>query len=294
MAAITQTGPSFGVNLLLLGDGVTTAILRQFSRMRAMGFDGVEVPVFAPETVDTKTVRAGAERHGLRLTVSGALPPGTRFYGRDRAAHRRAAAYIRACIRVAHELGAHVICGPLYKAVGDIDESVPLEQQRRATAAAFAPLARAAQDAGVVFAFEPINRFETNFMNTVDQGIAFCRAIGSPAAGLLLDTFHMHIEEKDSAAAIGRAAAAGVLAHFHASENDRGVAGSGQVHWSAVAAAVRRARYRGWVVLESFAQTNQAIRTAVSCWRPFYPSATTFLREGLRFARRTFARRARH
>jgi D-psicose/D-tagatose/L-ribulose 3-epimerase len=294
MSTIAQSGPCFGVNLLLLGDSVNAGILRQFSRIRTLGFDGVEVPVFAPETVNAKLIRAAAERYGLRLTVSGALPPGTRFYGRDRAVQRRAAAYVHACIRVAHELGAHVICGPLYKAVGDIDESIPLEQQRRATAAAFAPIARAAQDAGVVLAFEPINRFETNFMNTVDQGIAFCRSIGSPAAGLLLDTFHMHIEEKDSAAAIGRAAAAGVLAHFHASENDRGVAGSGQVHWSAVAAAVRRARYRGWVVLESFAQTNQAIRTAVSCWRPFYPSATIFLREGLRFARQTFAGRMRH
>ncbi len=280
----------FGLNLLLLGDSVTPAVLREFARIRRAGFDGVEVPVFAPDSVAVSPLRAAAGKHGLALTLSGALPPGACFYSRQRAARQRATAYVRGCIRVAHALGAHVICGPLYKPVGDVDESVPLAQQRRAAAAALTPLAREAHAAGIVLAFEPINRFETNLLNTVDDGIAFCRAIGSPGAGLLLDTFHMHIEEKNSAHAIRRAAAAGVLAHVHASENDRGIAGSGQVQWPAIAAALRAARYRGWIVLESFAQTNQAIRTAVSCWRPFYPSASAFMRDGLRFAQRTFGK----
>jgi D-psicose/D-tagatose/L-ribulose 3-epimerase len=283
-----KTSPLFGVNLLLLGDHVTPAILRQFAAIRAAGFDSVEVPVFDPAAVAAGRIRATAERHGLRVTMSGALPPGTRFYGRDTAARARAAAYVRDCIRVAHALGAPVICGPLYKAVGDTDASLPLAAQRAQTAKAFAPLAREADAAGVTFAFEPLNRFETNFMNTVAQGIAFCRQVGSPRAQLLLDTFHMHIKEKDAAAAIGAAARAGVLAHFHASENDRGIAGTGQVQWHTVAAALRRAHYRGHIVLESFAQTNQAIRTAVSCWRPFYPSASRFMRDGLRFARTLF------
>lgn len=109
------------------------------------------------------------------------------------------------------------------------------------------------------------------------QGIAFCSALKSPRAGLLLDTFHMHIEEKDSAAAIRAAAQAGCLAHFHAAENDRGTAGSGQVRWETVLPALRRTGYDGWVVLESFNQRNQPIKTAVSCWRPFFGSEREFL-----------------
>jgi D-psicose/D-tagatose/L-ribulose 3-epimerase len=158
-----------------------------------------------------------------------------------------------------------------------------LDEQRRRSAEALRPIAAEAHRRGVTLAIEPLNRFETDLLNTVEQGVAWVADVAHPACGLLLDTFHMHIEEKDSARAIGRAAKADMLVHVHASENDRGVAGSGQVNWSAVARALLDVRYDGWVVLESFNQDNRAIRTAVSCWRPFYASQREFLEAGLRY-----------
>jgi D-psicose/D-tagatose/L-ribulose 3-epimerase len=271
----------FGVNLLLFGDRVTPAVMRRFPHLKEMGFDGVEVPVQEPEKVATGRIRRAAEEAGLALTCSGSLPPGARFYGKDAAPRRAAGRYVREAIRTVADLGAPLICGPLYKAVGDCDESVPLTRQRSETARAMAPLAAEAAEAGVVLAIEPLNRFETNFLNTVEQGIAFCGHLKSRGAGLLLDTFHMHIEEKDTGAAIRAAAAAGVLSHFHASENDRGVAGTGQVDWTGASRALGGARYDGWVVLESFNQKNKAIKKAVSCWRPFFPSEEVFCRDGL-------------
>lgn len=279
----------YGVNLLLFGDAPRPAVLRRFAMVRELGFDGVEVPVFDPGTLDADRVRAAAERAGLALTVSGALPPGTRFYGTDPKARAAAHRYVEATIRATAALGAKVLCGPLYKAVGDTDLSVPLARQRTETAKALRPLAALAESLGVTLAFETLNRFETNFLNTVEQGIAFCDAVGGPAAGLLLDTFHTHIEEKDSAAAVRAAASAGRLAHFHAAENDRGTAGSGQVRWETILPALRGTGYDGWAVLESFNQRNQAIKTAVSCWRPFFRSEDEFLSKGLQFVRRHLA-----
>lgn len=282
---------NFGVNLLLFSDVIDRKVQRRFGRIREIGFDGVEVPIFDPGSVDVDGIRRAAERCGLAITTSGALPPGTRLYGKSVRARKSAARYVRDAIRVVAELGAPLICGPLYKAVGDFDESESPATQRWQTARAMAPLAKVAEAAGVMLAFEPLNRFETNFMNTVAQGVEFCRRVESPAGGLLLDTFHMHIEEKDTPAAIRSARRAGVLAHFHASENDRGTAGSGQVNWSGATEALARARYDGWVVLETFSQSNQTIRKAVSCWRPFYDSVEEFLTRGLRFARKRFAPR---
>ena len=280
-----MTAPRLGVNLLLFGDAPTPAVCRRFGGIRRTGFDGAEVPVFVPEAIDAARARAAAAGAGLALTASGALPPGARFYGRDAKARRAAERYLEGSIRTVAALGATVFCGPLYKAVGDVDASLPLARQRAETARALRPLAALARELGVTLAFEPLNRFETNFLNTAEQGIAFCEAVGSPAAGLLLDTFHMHIEEKDSAAAIRAAARAGRLAHVHAAESDRGVAGSAQVHWPEVFEALRGVRYGGWVVLESFNQRNQAIKTAVSCWRPFFESEEAFLNGGLAFVR---------
>jgi len=239
--------------------------------------------------VDTATIRRAAEAASLTCTVSGALPAGCRWYGAKSGPRHDAEKYVRACVKAAVELGATVICGPLYKTVGDMDESLPLERQRRETARAMRDIAQEASEKGVTLALEPLNRFETNLINTVEQGVEFCQRVVSPGAGLLLDTFHMHIEEKDSPTAVGLAARAGVLAHFHVSENDRGVAGTGQVHWAEIAAALRAAHYDGWAVIESFSQRGEAIRRAVSCWRPFYRSESEFVRSGLAFARRTFA-----
>lgn len=282
----------FGVNLMLFSDTVDRDVLDRFGFISELGFDGAEVPIFNPASIDVDAVRRRAEETGLGLTASGALPPGSRFYGDDAARCEAAARYVRETVRVVADLGASLVCGPLYKAVGDTDESLPLSEQRDQTAKRMADLGAEAGEGGVRLAFEPLNRFETNLLSTTKQGVEFCELVGGEAAGLLLDTFHMHIEEKDSAAAIRAAGASGRLAHFHASENDRGVAGSGQVRWREVAQALSSlqlaAKYDGWVVLESFSQSNEAIRTAVSCWRPFYPSPEEFMREGLAFVRRTF------
>jgi D-psicose/D-tagatose/L-ribulose 3-epimerase len=277
------TTMKYGVNLLLFGDTITAEIRQEFSRLKDMGFDGVEVPVFDPDRLPAEEIRRAAEDAALELTASGALPPAARFYGDDPEALRRGEGYLRGCIRALSALGAPLICGPLYKAVGDTDATLPLDSQREQTVRALEPLVAEAEEAGVVFAFEPLNRFETNFINTVAAGIEFCRALDSPAAGLLLDTFHMHIEEKDSAGAIRRAAEAGVLAHFHAAENDRGVLGTGQVHWAQVGETIRSADYDSWCVMESFSQSVREIRRAVSCWRPFYPSTDAFCRDSLLF-----------
>jgi D-psicose/D-tagatose/L-ribulose 3-epimerase len=276
----------YGVNLMLFGDRVDRAMLDGLPIAKEHGFDGVEVPIFDPEKLPVDELRLAAEKAGLRLTASGALPPGARFYGPDKEARRRAEDYVRGLVRTVAALDARVVCGPLYKPVGDMDDSLPLERQREETARAFTDLAPEAETARVRLAFEPLNRFETNFMNTASQGIDFCEKIGNPAAGLLLDAFHMHIEEKDSGDAVRKAAGAGRLFHFHASENDRGVAGTGQVAWRELGEALRQVKYDDWVVLETFNQANEAIRTAVSCWRPFYPSETIFLREGLAFVKR--------
>lgn len=124
-------------------------------------------------------------------------------------------------------------------------------------------------------------------INVVDQGLALIEAIGSPSVGLHLDTFHMHLEEKDSAAAIRRAGSR--IFHFHACENDRGVPGTGQVNWKSVAQALRDVDYQGAVVIESFTPQVQSIARAVCIWREIAPDQDSIAREGLTFLRHTMS-----
>ncbi len=278
-----------GINLMLFGDVIDASVQRQFKRIKELGFDGVEVPVFVPGHVDTQGIAKAAADAGVEVTCSGALPPNSRFYGDDKTAIQKASDYLKAGVETVTALGAKIWVGPFYKAVGDHDLSIPLVDQRVQAAEAMRPLMKVAEAAGVVLGIEPLNRFETNFLNTAEQGISFCRELDSPSASLLLDTFHMHIEEKSSPGAILAAQRAGKLAHFHCSENDRGIPGSGQVRWPEVAAAIKQSGYERWLVLETFNQDNLAIQKAAACWRPFYPSEEEYLQQGLAFVKKTFA-----
>lgn len=275
----------FGVNLLLYNGLIGEAELHLFPLIKEIGFDGIEVPVFDPDKMNVRRIRDVAKENGLSLSVSGALANGTRLYGDDRVLIKKAQHYLHTVIEAAFALGSRLICGPLYKCVGDMDMSMPLEEQRVQVAKNLKPVVKKAESLGIVLAYEPLNRFETNLINTVEQGIDFCTAQESPSAQLLLDTFHMHIEEKDSAEALKIACEAKCLGHFHASENDRGTVGSGQVQWHDVAETLKANAYDGLVVLESFSMNVEEIRTAVSCWRPFYDTPEHFMREGLAFVK---------
>jgi len=176
-----------------------------------------------------------------------------------------------------------VVGGPMYGAVGKTPaaDRDARQRERDLAAAELRPLAAYAGDHGVRLAMETLNRFETDLINVVEQGLEMVDAIGSPHVGLHLDTFHMHLEERDSGVALRRAADR--LFHFHACENDRGVPGRGQVRWPGVAAALGDIGYSGAVVIESFTPDVTSIARAVCIWRDIAPDQDTIAREGLRF-----------
>lgn len=118
-------------------------------------------------------------------------------------------------------------------------------------------------------------------INTTEQALSYVNDVGHPNIGLHLDTFHMHLEERDAAAAIRQAGDR--LFHFHACENDRGVPGFGQVQWQRIADGLRNSGYDGPVVIESFTPEVQSIARAACIWRPVAPDQDTIAREGLAF-----------
>jgi D-psicose/D-tagatose/L-ribulose 3-epimerase len=197
--------------------------------------------------------------------------------------------YIRGCIDAAATVGAAVVAGPLYAPVGRTGHLAPADRAARIDrlVAALRPLAEHAASRGVRLAVEPLNRFETNLLNTVAQTLAVLERVGHPACGLLLDTFHMNIEEKHPAAAIR--AAADRLVHVHACGTDRGTPGADHTDWPAIAGALRGIAYAGPVVIESFTAENQTIATAASIWQPLAPTQDAIAVDGLAFLRETLA-----
>jgi D-psicose/D-tagatose/L-ribulose 3-epimerase len=123
-------------------------------------------------------------------------------------------------------------------------------------------------------------------MTTAADGVKICQAIGSPRVGLLFDTFHANIEEKDVAVALRTAGPH--VKHIHTCENDRGVPGTGHVPWANVAASAKAIGYDDWLVIESFGSRIPEIAAAACVWRDFAPSAEAIAFDGVKFLRETF------
>ena len=138
----------------------------------------------------------------------------------------------------------------------------------------------------VTLGIEAINRFETDLVNTAEEAAALAELSGSARVGVLLDTFHLNIEEKDVGAAIR--GAGDRLVHFHISDNDRGVPGSGHVPWAEVRSALNDIGYDGWIVAEMFVIAGNPASADLNIWRNIEPGADPAAGRALDFMREFF------
>jgi D-psicose/D-tagatose/L-ribulose 3-epimerase len=276
----------FGVNTFVWVSPFTTAAARDLApKVKALGFDILEVSCETPDLIDVREVGKIVRDNGLQAIVCGAWGPDRDIANADPKPVKASKDYIRWLIEAAVDLGSPTVCGPMYSGVGKAhldDESARRAEWQRSVEGV-RDMARAAADKGVRLALEPLNRFETDMINIVDQGLDFIDEVGMSNVGLHLDTFHMHLEERSSGAAIRKASDR--IYHFHACENDRGVPGAGQVHWQDVAAALKEVRYPGPVVIESFTSEVKEIARAVCIWREIAPSQDAIAADGLKFLR---------
>jgi D-psicose/D-tagatose/L-ribulose 3-epimerase len=259
--------------------------LELFARAAALGFDVLEVCVEDPSRVTAAAVARAASEAGVDVLVCGAFGPGRDVSAEDPSVRGQAGAYLRTCIDIAAEVRSPLVSGPMYATTGNTQMASDAERRAQWERAAdgLRSAAAYAAERGVALAIEPLNRFETDLVNTTEQGVRLCRDIGADNVGLLLDTFHMNIEEKDIGTAIRQAGP--YLRHFHACENDRAAPGTGHVEWDDVFAALADVGYRGDAVIESFTPDNKEIARAVSLWRPLAPDGDTLAADGLRFLR---------
>ena len=196
--------------------------------------------------------------------------------------------YVKRCVKVSSELGGTLVCGPLYTAVGKLDY-ITEEDRKRAfvkMARAFKEIGDFSKDHGVKVALEPLCRYDTNLVNTTAHGIELVDLINHENIGLLLDTFHMNIEEKSISKAIMNAGRR--IYHFHACENDRGTPGTGHIPWESVAKSLQSVKYGGTISLETFTPFEKEFSASMKVWRVLEKSQDELAIQGLRFLKSTF------
>lgn len=276
------------LSMLLYGPRVTADHHFLFDRLRSAGYDGVEIPTGAGEDTDFPALGRRLDDAGLGRTAVGFCPPDADPIHPERSVRERAIDHLRRLIDRTAAMGATFLGGPIQAAYATFPErGGPDDARRRRSADVLRRAAEHAAAAGVRLGLEHLNRFETFLCTTAAETRVLLALIGHPACGAVYDSHHAHIEERDPGAAI--AALGPTLWHVQLSESHRGVLGSGQVRWTETFAALHRAGYDGWLVLEAFSRLDADFGAALRIWRDLCADPQDVWGPGLRFIRAGWA-----
>jgi len=270
----------YGVNTMVWTTSVTPRQAPLLTRIKEWGFDGVELFLSPDEPGDIPSVRKVLDDLGLERTTCSVLPPGSNPVSAQAEVRERGREFLKICVERTADLGAKLICGPIYAGLGVMTGRRRTEDEWRWAVDNLQAAAQHAGPVGVTLCIEALNRFETYFLNTQQDAARLVQAVGAPNVKVHFDTFHANIEEQNPAASVR--AIASQLGHVHISENDRGIPGTGHNDWSGILSTLREVGYDGWLTIESFAQPEPDL-AAAAIWRDLAPSGDELALQGLQF-----------
>ena len=272
----------------------TTAVSKKHEPLlrdiKATGFDGVEIPIFAGTPDDYRKLGELLDRIGLERTAVSAMgDPAMNLIG-DAAARKAGIAFMKHTIDCAEALGAPYLSGPLHSTLGGFSGAGPTPAEWKRAVDTQRAIGDHAGQHGVTIGLEALNRFECYLVNTMKDLSRLVDEVGNPNIRAMYDTFHANIEEADPIAAFTDNVRN--IVHVHISENDRGVPGHGNIPWKKTFRAIRESGYDGWLTIEAFGRGLKDLAAATKVWRDFAESPEAVYREGYDHIRKGWKRAA--
>jgi D-psicose/D-tagatose/L-ribulose 3-epimerase len=277
------------MNLLLWTADVTAEHVPLMESIKALGYDGVELPIFAPDAKKFALLGKhlddlGLERSActIRAEADNPISPDARVREKGFEANK---AVLDSCAAA----GVHALVGPFHSALGSFSGAAANQDEWKWGVEEMRRTAEYAAERGVVLGLECLNRFECYLLGTHADTARFTREVDHPNCRMIYDTFHANIEEKNVAEAIR--SCADVLAHVHICENDRSTPGSGGVRWQETFDTLSEVGYDGWMVVEAFGSSLPELVAATKIWRKMYESEEQLARDALAFMKQNVAER---
>ena len=280
-----------GMNLFLwTDDPADPSWLPLYGRLKDMGFDGIELPIFDPDPEKFATLGRLLDDLGLERTAVTICEPETDPISPDASIRRAATERLNLVVDCCEASGVQTLAGPLYAAIGQFSGAGATEEEWQRSLGVVGDVADYAAQHEIALSFEFLNRFEIYLLNTAADTARYVRDLDRPNVGVHYDTFHAHIEEKDSPGAIR--SNADTITHVHISENDRSTPGAGQVAWDATFDALVEGGYDGWLTIEAFGGALPSLAAATKIWRRMFQDEEQLARDGHDFIRAAWAKRA--
>ena len=270
----------YGMNLLLWSGEVTEELFPVCEQLKAAGYDGVELPMFNLD-LDYAGIGQKLDSMGLGRTAVTIRGEEDNPISCDPAVRQKGVDLTKRTLDQCAAAGVETLVGPYHSALGLFSGAGPTEDEWKWGIESMRQVAEHAGEVGVRLGVEALNRFECYFLNTHADSTRFVREVDHPACGIMYDTFHCNIEEKNVTDAV--MAGGDKLFHIHISENDRSTPGQGAVRWDENFDAIAKSGYDGWLVIEAFGLALPEIAAATKIWRRMYKDEITLATEGLAF-----------
>jgi D-psicose/D-tagatose/L-ribulose 3-epimerase len=271
-------------HLLCATGFVASDDLNLIDLVQQCGYDGVEIPLLSGDVDHYQWLGSELDKRGIARTCTAICPDAaTNPTSADSEVRSKGLSHLDWIVDCASALGAEVIGGPFHAPIGHFTGSGPTSDEWKRGAEAHHRMAERAAKLGMKLALEPLNRFESHYLNTSEQAKCYTQLVDHPAFGIMYDTFHAHIEEKSQPEAIHDLGS--VMNVLHVSENDRGIPGTGQIDFASIFAAAQAEKFDGWVVLEAFGSGLPELAAATRIWRPMFKDHETLFQEGGDFIR---------
>ena len=277
-----------GFNLLLWTSHVTEEHFPLFEKLKAAGYDGVEVPILEGTPSYYTRVLKAVRDNGLTCSVATNMPDAQHNpVSPERKLRDKALDFMKNVIDCTQALESNLLCGPFYQPVGLFTGTGPTDQEKQRAVEHARKSAQYAAPAGITLAVEFLNRFEAYFLTTMDGVAEHVTSVAMGNFKAMFDTFHANIEENDPAASIR--AHRDIITHVHISENNRGVPGRGHNDWKGIFKALRSTGYDNWITIEAFGRVLPAFAAATRIWRDIFESPEALYTEGVRFIRQQWS-----
>ena len=279
----------FGMNLLLWTADLSDDMLPVLERLKAIGYDGVEIPLFDLEVEKYASWSSRLDDLGLLRTAVTVRGVEDNPISPDAAVRAKGVELNRKAIDCCQAMGADVLVGPYHSALGHFTGAGPTDDEWQWGVESMRAVAEHAGQAGVTLGVECLNRFECYFLNTHADATRFAREVGHDACRVMYDTFHANIEEKSISQAIE--SCGDMLCHVHISENDRSTPGQGGIGWKETFDTLHRQGYDGWLMVEAFGLALPELAAATKIWRRMFESEEQLAADAYQFMRAQFEER---
>lgn len=277
----------YGFNMLLWTSHVSSEHFPLLPKLKAAGYDGVEVPLFEGGAAHYQSVRKAIDDAGLKCSTVTIVPPEANPISPSDAVRAMAVERLKWAIEMTAICGGDILCGPFHSPLGVFTGTGPTADEKQRAVDVLRKAAEVAAQSHITLAIEYLSRFECYLLTTAADTDALVKAVSHPSFRGMYDTFHANIEEKSAASAIR--SMKDVLAHIHISENDRGTPGTGHVAWAETFQTLKELKYDGWLTIEAFSRALPALAAATKIWRDLFPSPESVYLDGLKFVKEQWA-----